>query len=53
MGKLQTKLGLAQVLQKFTVSCHDKKLLENEVTFNPTSFVITPVEKFNLNISLR
>ncbi|KAG5681318.1 hypothetical protein PVAND_010767 [Polypedilum vanderplanki] len=53
MGKLQTKLGLAQIMQKFTVECLDKKLKENDVTFNPTSFIITPIEKFNLTVSLR
>lgn len=53
LGKLQSKLGLAMILQKFNCELQDKSLMNRELTFNPKSFLLSPIEKISVNVSLR
>lgn len=51
MGKLQTKLGLAQVLSKFKVELVDKEMCDKDLQFDPSQFVLTPSKKFEFKIT--
>lgn len=42
MGKLQTKLGLATILAKFSFELVDKSLMTKEVEFDVGQFILTP-----------
>lgn len=53
LGKLTTKIGLALILQKFSVAHTNKEFLTSELDFHPAVFVLTPTKPFNLEISLR
>jgi hypothetical protein len=53
LGKLQAKLGLAMILQKFNFELQDKTLEYGELTFHPNSFVLSPLQTLNYNTTLR
>jgi hypothetical protein len=42
MGKLQTKLGIASLLSKFSFEFVDKNLMHNEIEFDPKLVTLTP-----------
>jgi cytochrome P450 family 6 len=44
LGKLQAKLGLALILQKFSFELQDKTLAYGELEFDPKSFVLMPLK---------
>ncbi|KAL7017110.1 hypothetical protein ACKWTF_010253 [Chironomus riparius] len=53
LGKLQTKLGLAMILQKFNFELSDKSLEYGELTFHPNSFVLSPMQSLMYKVSVR
>ncbi|CAG9809709.1 unnamed protein product [Chironomus riparius] len=53
LGKLQSKLGLAMILQKFSFELKDKSLQYGELTFHPNSLVLSSLQSLTLNASLR
>lgn len=53
MGKLQTKLGLAMILSKFSFELADQNWLTREVTFDPRLIVIAPRENVMIKIKKR
>ncbi|XP_070494253.1 probable cytochrome P450 6a14 [Chironomus tepperi] len=53
LGKLQTKLGLVTILQKFNFELQDKTLEYGELKFHPNSFVLSPKETVMYKVSLR
>jgi cytochrome P450 family 6 len=53
MGKLQTKLGLAKILSKFSFELVDKNWAKREVTFDPRLIVIAPRENVMIKIKKR
>ncbi|KAL7027306.1 hypothetical protein ACKWTF_005405 [Chironomus riparius] len=48
MGKLQTKLGLAMILSKFTFELVDQNLIHNEFEVDPKMFVMKPRESIKM-----
>lgn len=50
LGKLTTKIGLAQILSKFSLELCDKEMYESELEFNPILAVLTPNKLFNIRI---
>ncbi|KAL7027300.1 hypothetical protein ACKWTF_005399 [Chironomus riparius] len=53
MGKLQTKLGLAMILSKFSFELADKSLMDNEIKFEKRQFVLGPEENIMLKVRAR
>jgi hypothetical protein len=53
MGKLQTKLGLAMILSKFSFELVNKNLNNNEFEVDPKMFVMTPKEKILMKARIR
>jgi cytochrome P450 family 6 len=53
LGKLQSKLGLAMILQKFNFELKDKSLQYGELTFHPNSVVLSSLQSLTLNATLR
>lgn len=52
MGKIQAKIGLITMLRKFRFELDDK-LKNHKVQFDPTTFLITPLDKMQLKIFKR
>lgn len=52
LGKMQTRVGLVMMLQKFTFELEDK-LKSEKLKFNPRSFVPTPIEAIRLYVLKR
>lgn len=53
MGKLQVKIGLATILSKFSFELVDKKLIENEIEFDPKQFILTSKSPALIKVSKR
>ncbi|XP_037051281.1 probable cytochrome P450 6a14 [Bradysia coprophila] len=54
MGKLQTKIGLAAILQKYKFEFVDQSLLHKEITeFYPAQIILTPKTNFMLRATTR
>ena len=53
MGKLQTKLGLAMILSKFSFELVDKSLMHSEFEVDPTQLITTPKEPIMLKVEAR
>lgn len=53
MGKLQTKLGMAIILSKFSFEFVDQIWQKREVTFDPRLIVIAPRENVMIKIRKR
>lgn len=52
MGKMQTKVGLVLMLQKFRFEL-ENRLKKNEFTFDPHVFILSPLGGINLHIIKR
>lgn len=52
MGKMQTKLGLVLMLQKFRFELEDQ-LKNKEIQFDPHTFLLLPLGKINLHVKKR
>lgn len=46
MGKLQTKLGIALILSKFSFELAEKSLEKNELDYDSKTFILCP--KYNI-----
>lgn len=53
MGKLTTKMGLAVVLSKFSFAFSDKKMGDKEIEFQPSQFILTPINEVKFKIAAR
>lgn len=53
MGKLQTKLGLAAILKKFSFELVDKTWLNKEISFDPRLIVIAPRDNVMIKVTKR
>ena len=53
MGKLQTKLGLATILSKFSFELVDKSLMHKEIEVDPQQFSIVPKDTIKLKARAR
>jgi hypothetical protein len=53
MGKLQSKIGLVVLLQKFNFEYSDKSLERKEIEYHPTQIVLAPKEKILVNVTKR
>jgi hypothetical protein len=53
MGKLQTKLGLAMILSKYSFELADKSLMNNEIVFEERQFILSPKENIMLKVRPR
>jgi cytochrome P450 family 6 len=53
LGKATTKIGLALIMSKFTLEHTDKEMIDKELEFHPSQFVLTPLKPFNLKITSR
>ncbi|CAG9801981.1 unnamed protein product [Chironomus riparius] len=53
MGKLQTKLGLAMMLSKFSFELVDKSLLTKEFEVHPNQFILTPKDNIMMKVKVR
>lgn len=53
MGKVQTKLGLATVLRKFSFEFADKSYMNEEIKFDPTQFLLAPKDGILFKITER
>lgn len=51
LGKLQTKVGLAIMLQKYTFGLSENS--KDELVMSPKSFLLAPVNGINLRVSRR
>lgn len=52
MGKLSTKVGIASILEHYTVSLGDQHV-DDELEFSKTSFILTPAIGVNLKFTKR
>lgn len=52
LGKLQVKVGLVQILQKFKFEL-DEKLKNQKLEFDPNIFLLTPRDGINLKVIKR
>lgn len=52
MGKLSTKVGIASILEKYTVSLGEQHI-GRELEFSKTSFILTPATGINLKFTPR
>lgn len=52
LGKMQTKVALVMMLQKFTYDLSDE-LKGNELKFNPKYFLLSPIDKIHLKVLKR
>ncbi|XP_070492972.1 uncharacterized protein [Chironomus tepperi] len=53
MGKLQTKLGLAMILSKYSFELTDKSLMDKEIEFETRSLIMVPKENIMLKVRAR
>jgi cytochrome P450 family 6 len=53
LGKLTTKIALAVIMSKFTLEHTDMEMANQELSFHPNQFVLTPQKPFNLKIATR
>lgn len=53
MGKLQTKLGLAMLLSKFSFELVDKSLMTKEFEVHPNQFILTPKDNILMKAKTR
>jgi cytochrome P450 family 6 len=52
-GKLTTKLGLALIMRKFQLELNDKTMIDKELEFNTSQFVLSPTKPFEIKVTLR
>lgn len=52
MGKMQTKVGIVLMLQKFKYELDDQ-LKRNEMKFDPNAFLLAPLGGINLKVLKR
>ena len=53
MGKLQTKLGLAMILSKFSFELADKSMMYGELEYDTTNTILAPKNSIMLKAILR
>ena len=53
MGKLQTKLGLAMILSKYSFELADKRLMDHEIEFEKRQLILGPEENIMLKVRAR
>lgn len=53
MGKVETKLGLAAVLSKFTFELVDKNLMDKELEFDSKQFILIPKKEIMYKLTPR
>lgn len=51
MGKLQSKIGLVVLLQKFNFQYVNKSLEKQEIEYHPRQFFLTPKETIFVKVS--